>query len=72
VTDEGLRVPTGQLDALRQVPAEDMLVDPAQLAAVLEEPGSAGSVTRTELMLWTLASLILTIGAAIWWAATGH
>ena len=72
MTDDGLWVPASQLDALRAVPAQDMLVDAAEFAAVLEEPGSDGSVTRMELILWTVASLVIAVGAAIWWAVAGH
>jgi hypothetical protein len=72
VTDDGLRVPASQPEALHRIPARDMLVDPAQLEAVLEEPASGGSVSRLELIIWTVASLIITIGAAIWWVTAGY
>ena len=61
-----------QLDALRAIPAGDMLVDPAQLELVLEEPGSEDQLSRVALIGWTLASLAVTIIAAIWWALSGH
>lgn len=63
---------TTQLEALHAIPAQDMLVDPAQLALVLEEPSSEDRLTRAALIGWTLATLAVTIIAAIWWAATGH
>ena len=61
-----------QLDALRAIPARDMLVDPAQLELVLEEPSSEDRVSRAALIGWTLATLAVTIIAAIWWVASGH
>jgi hypothetical protein len=72
VDDNALQVPASQLEALRAVPAGDMLVDPAQLQAVLEEPSTADAVSRVALAGWTLASLAATVGAAIWWVATGR
>jgi hypothetical protein len=70
--NDGRQAPVTQLDALRAIPASDMLVDPAQLELVLEEPSSEGLVSRAALIGWTLATLAVTIIAAIWWAATGH
>ena len=70
--NDGQQAPATQLDALRAIPASDMLVDPAQLELVLEEPSSEGLVSRAALISWTLATLAVTIIAAIWWAATGH
>lgn len=69
--------PTGsgartQLDALHAIPARDMLVDPAQLELVLEEPSSADRLPWAALLCWTLATLAVTIVAAIWWAVLGH
>ena len=61
-----------QLDALRAIPARDMLVDPAQLELVLEEPSSEDRVSRAALIGWTLATITVTIIAAIWWVASGH
>jgi len=72
VNDNGLQAPASQLDALRAVPAQDMLVDPAQLEAVLEEPDDEHRVSPLALAAWTIASLAATVAAAIWWAATGH
>jgi hypothetical protein len=72
VDDYGLQVPASQLDALRAVPDGDMLVDPAQLEAVLEEPSNDDAVSRIALAGWTLASIAAAVGAAIWWAATGR
>lgn len=54
------------------MPARDMLVDSAKLAAVLEESRAEGTLRRIALAGWTLGSLAVTIAAAIWWAATGH
>jgi hypothetical protein len=70
--NDGRQAPITQLDALRAIPASDMLVDPAQLELVLEEPSSEDRLSRAALIGWTLASLAVTIIAAIWWAATGH
>ena len=70
--DNGLQVPASQLDALRAVPAGDMLVDPVQLEAVLEDPSNDDAVSRVALAGWTLASLAATVGAAVWWVATGR
>ncbi|GEM_PF-3307120 len=64
--------PGAQLDALHAIPAADMLVDPGKLAAVLEEPSPAGAVSMMALLGWTLASVIVTVGAAIWWIAAGY
>jgi hypothetical protein len=72
VTDDGLRMPASQAEALHRIPAGDLLIDPVQLAAVLEEPASDGSVPSVALLLWTLASLVVTIGAAIWWVTAGY
>ena len=72
MNDDGLRAPASQLEAMREVPAEDMLVNPAQLEAVLEEPDSDGAVSQLALAGWTIASLAATVGAAIWWVASGH
>jgi hypothetical protein len=70
--NDGRQAPVTQLDALRAIPASDMLVDPAQLELVLEEPSSEDLLSRAALIGWTFASLAVTIIAAIWWAATGH
>lgn len=72
LSDNGLRAPTRQRDALSAIPAQDMLVDPAELEVVLEEPAVHGVVSRTAMAAWTIASLAVTIMAAIWWAAAGH
>jgi hypothetical protein len=72
VSDNGLQVPASQLDALRAIPAADMLVDPGQLEEVLEEPSDEGTVPLASLAMWTLVSLLVTVGAAIWWVATGR
>jgi hypothetical protein len=69
--------PTGdevktQLEALHAIPAQDMLVDPAQLELVLEEPISEDRLPWAALIGWTLATLAVTVIAAIWWAALGH
>lgn len=61
-----------QLDALRAIPASDMLVDPAELELVLEEPTATDRLPWSALITWTLATLAVTIIAAIWWAALGH
>jgi hypothetical protein len=61
-----------QLDALHAIPAQDMLVDPAQLELVLEEPSADDRLTWSALIGWTLATLAVTIIAAIWWATLGH
>ena len=61
-----------QLDALHAIPASDMLVDPAQLELVLEEPSAEDRLPWSALLGWTLATLAVTIVAAIWWAALGH
>jgi hypothetical protein len=61
-----------QLDALHAIPAQDMLVDPAELALVLEEPSEEDRLPWSDLLGWTLATLAVTIVAAIWWAALGH
>jgi hypothetical protein len=71
VNDNGLQIPASQLEALRAIPASDMLVDPAQLEAVLEEPDETSRVSLLALAGWTLAALAATVIAAIWWAATG-
>jgi hypothetical protein len=72
VNDNGLQAPVSQLDALRAVPVEDMLVDPAKLEAVLEEPDDSDRASLPALAGWTIASLAATVGAAIWWVATGR
>jgi hypothetical protein len=72
LANDGLQVPASQLDALRAIPARDMLVNPAELESVLEEPSSEGLVSRAALIWWTLGSLAVTVIAAIWWAASGH
>lgn len=72
MNDNGLQAPASQLDALRAVPARDMLVDPGQLEAVLEEPDNKDRASLPALAGWTIASLAATVGAAIWWAATGR
>lgn len=72
MSDNGLRAPASQLEAMRAIPAQDMLVNPADLEAVLEEPGSDSAVSRLALACWTIASLAATVAAAIWWAATGR
>lgn len=69
--DNGLQAPASQLEALRAIPAQDMLVDPAQLEAVLEEPDDKAVVSLPALAGWTIASLAAAVGAAIWWVATG-
>jgi hypothetical protein len=69
---DGLEVPASQKDALRAIPARDMLVNPADLELVLEEPSRDGMVPWTALAAWTLASLAVTVIVAIVWAATGH
>lgn len=61
-----------QLDALHAIPAEDMLVDPAELELVLEEPSAEDRLPWSALVGWTLATLAATIIAAIWWAVLGH
>jgi hypothetical protein len=61
-----------QLEALHAIPAQDMLVDPAQLELVLEEPIAEDRLPWAALIGWTLATLAVTIIAAIWWAAIGH
>jgi hypothetical protein len=61
-----------QLDALHAIPAQDMLVNPAELALVLEEPSEEDRLPWSALLGWTLATLAVTIVAAIWWAALGH
>ena len=70
--DNGLQAPARQRDALGAIPPQDMLVDRAGLEAVLEEPAVHGVVSRTAMAAWTIASLAVTIMAAIWWAAAGH
>jgi hypothetical protein len=69
---DGLEVPASQKDALRAIPARDMLVNPADLELVLEEPSRDGMVPWTALATWTLVSLVVTVIVAIVWAATGH
>ena len=49
-----------------------MLVNPAELALVLEEPSEEDRLPWSALLGWTLATLAVTIVAAIWWAALGH
>ena len=61
-----------QLGALHAIPAPDMLVDPAQLELVLEEPSAEDRLPWSALLGWTLATIAVTIIAAIWWAALGH
>lgn len=61
-----------QLDALHAIPARDMLVNPAELELVLEEPSEQDRLPWSALIFWTLATLAVTIVAAIWWAALGH
>ncbi len=70
--NDGLQLPASQLDALHAIPADDMLVNPAELESVLEEPGSEGLVSQRDLLWWTLGSLMVAIIAAICWAASGH
>jgi hypothetical protein len=69
---DGLEVPASQRDALRAIPARDMLVDPAELELVLEEPSRDGMVSWRAIAGWTLASLAVTVIVVIVWAATGH
>lgn len=71
MNDNGLQVPASQLEALRAIPASDMLVDPAQLEAVLEEPDDSSRVSLLALAGWTIATLAATVVAAIWWVVTG-
>jgi hypothetical protein len=61
-----------QLDALHAIPAQDMLADPAQLELVLEEPSAEDRLPWKALLGWTLATIAVTIIAAIWWAALGN
>jgi hypothetical protein len=68
VDDTGLRAPASQLEALREIPGEDLLVSPDLLEAVLEEPDEGGGVSQLALAGWTIASLAATVGAGIWWA----
>lgn len=70
--DNGLAVQQSQREALNAIPARDMLVDPAELEAVLEEPATYGAVSRRAMAAWTIVSLVITILAAVWWAAAGH
>jgi len=72
VDDNGLRAPASQLEAMREIPAQDMLVNPGELEAVLEEPADDTAVSQAALVGWTLASLAATVGAAIWWVAGGR
>ena len=72
MANNGLQVPATQLEALRAIPADDMLVNPAELEQVLEEPTGEGLVSRAALLWYTLGSLAVTVIAAIWWAASGH
>jgi hypothetical protein len=72
VNDNGRQAPASQLEALRAVPQQDMLVDPAQLEAVLEEPDDNDRASLPALAGWTIASLTATVGAAIWWVASGR
>ena len=46
MANDGLQVPATQLEALRAIPASDMLVNPAELESVLEEPSSEGLVSQ--------------------------
>ena len=69
---DGLQAPATQRDALRAIPPQDMLVNPTELELVLEEPSRDGMVPWMAIAGWTLASLAVTVAAAIWWAATGH
>ena len=70
--DNGLRAPASQLEAMHEIPAQDMLVNPAELEAVLEEPDGATAVSQVALAGWTLISIAATVGAAIWWVAGGR
>ena len=72
MNDNGLRAPTSQLQAMHEIPAQDMLVKRAELEAVLEEPDDDSAVSPLALAGWTIASLAATVGAAIWWAVGGH
>ncbi len=72
MNDSRPQAPASQLQALRAIPARDMLVDPARLEAVLEEPDDDGRTSSLALAGWTIASLAAAVGAAIWWVATGR
>ncbi|MGH3219865.1 MAG: hypothetical protein ACRDPY_14370 [Streptosporangiaceae bacterium] len=70
--NDGRQAAQTQLDALRAIPAHDMLVDPGQLELVLEEPSSEDLLSRAALIGWTAGSLAVTVIAAIWWVVSGH
>jgi hypothetical protein len=72
LANDGQQAPATQLEALHAIPAHDMLVNPAELELVLEEPSSEGLVSRAALIWWTAGSLAVTVIAAIWWAVSGH
>lgn len=61
---------TSQLTVLESVPRDEMMVNPARLAAVLEEPGESGIVGQSTLITSLALSIGLCILAALWWAAT--
>ncbi len=72
MTDPTLATEISQFAALERIPSDDMLVDPHELRAALEEPSDDGALSPVALMAWTVASLALTVLAAIWWVAAYH
>ena len=57
---------------LHEIPREDMLVDPDELEARLEEPSEEDRVSSRTLLLWSIATIAVTVVSGIWWAAAGH
>lgn len=57
-----------QQTALKGIPKGDMLVDPAKLAAILEEPRDSDIVSMRVLAISLALSLALVILCALWWA----
>ncbi|HZU12338.1 MAG TPA: hypothetical protein VFB58_05820 [Chloroflexota bacterium] len=57
-----------QEKVLRQLPADQMLVNPARLATVLHEGIEDGVMPLQELYIYLGFAIVITIVAALWWA----
>jgi hypothetical protein len=61
-----------QRAALDRVPDGDLMVPRNELAAALQEPADTGEMSTWRLSLYLLATLAVTVIAAIVWSATSH
>jgi hypothetical protein len=59
-----------QQAALAEIPDDDLLVDRAELAATLHEPPAHGEMSTALLALYLVATIAVTVVAAIAWSAT--